>query len=146
MKDALIDLGVDSAPLEFLIVGDEVFHRGDDALALNALDVRHRHSGGQIRIFTKALEVSAAVRSTLNVHARRQHHIYVQRSRLLANGPSDLLNEAGIPCGCQRDTGWESSCGNRRIVQYSGKPTQTVGVTGIVRFQSVDGMAALVGV
>jgi hypothetical protein len=55
LEGPLVDLLVDAMPFEFLIVGGEMLHAGDDAFALHALDIADNEARGEIRDLRRTL-------------------------------------------------------------------------------------------
>ncbi len=84
-------------PFEFLIVGVEVFYRGDNALALHAFNVGHTHLRGEVGILAVALEVPSPQRDALDVNRRAENHVAANRSHFLANRLTYALRHRRIP-------------------------------------------------
>src|SRR5579863_5418581 len=87
---------------EFLIVGVEVFHRGDNALALHAFNVGHTHLRGEVGILAVALKVPPPQRDALDVNRWAENHVAANRSHFLANRLTYALRHRRIPGGGDR--------------------------------------------
>ena len=74
------------------------------ALALQAIDVRHRRSRRQERVFTEVFEVTAAHRSTVNVDSRPEHEVHPAGAGVLANNRAHSLHQVGVPGGRKPNT------------------------------------------
>ena len=72
LQRALIDMSVFIAAIIFLIVANEMFRAGNDALALNAANVLRAHRRRKERVFAVSLEVSSALRHANHVNHRSE--------------------------------------------------------------------------
>ena len=99
VQRARVDLLVDAVALKLLVVGVEVLHRGDHALALHALHIGRAQLPSKIRIFAVTLEVAPPQRHAVDVHRRPQDHVPAQRLHFLRNGLALALNQLRVP-GC----------------------------------------------
>src|SRR5271156_2287224 len=103
MQGAVADDGVDSMPLELLIVGVEMLYGRDHTFALNSLDIGNGHAAGEVRILTEAFEISAPERGAIDVHRWPQDHIPTESLDFLPDRLAVCLRQFGIPCGAQGD-------------------------------------------
>ena len=65
--------GMVAAP--FLVVGSKVFDCSNDSFRLYSQDILFRRFTCQVRVFTEVFKVTAAQRSTIDIHARAQQDI-----------------------------------------------------------------------
>ena len=68
-KSSLINIGTQVKPIHLLLVGDKVFCRRADALALNPLDETRCHLSCQNRIFPQILKITPAKWCAIKVHS-----------------------------------------------------------------------------
>ena len=62
-------------PFELLIIRGKMLDCGDNALALNSLDVRHRQATREIGILSITFEIPTPQRSAIDVDRRTQNHV-----------------------------------------------------------------------
>ena len=101
-QGALVDDGVDDHAALLLVVGGKVLDAAGDALLLDAAHVRRSHFAGEVRVLREVLEVTAAQRAALDVHARAEQDVDFHRSRFLAEELAQLFAQLGIPAVCHR--------------------------------------------
>ena len=65
--------GMVAAP--FLVVGSKVFDCSNDSFRLYSQDILFRRFTCQVRVFTEVFKVTAAQRSTIDIHARTKQDI-----------------------------------------------------------------------
>ena len=95
VQRACIDLGADGLALGLLVVHREVLDRGDDTLALYALDVSHGHARGELGILAEVFEVAAVERRANDVDRGSEEHVLAVRLRLARDGRADPRRELG---------------------------------------------------
>ena len=95
-QGARVNLGADRHALGLLVVGGEVFDRGQHALALHALDVGNGRAAGQLWIFAVVLEVAATKRRAHDVHGRAEKDVLAVPLGLTGNGRAHALDQRGI--------------------------------------------------
>ena len=112
LEGPFVDLLVDAMPFEFLIVGGEMLHAGDDALALHALDIADNESRGEIGIFAVPFEIAAPERLSRDVDCGAENHVPAQRFHFLGDYFPFLGDYVRVPgCG-HRDAGGERGAGD----------------------------------
>ena len=67
-----------------------------------ALDVADGDARGEERVLAEVLEVAAAHRRAVDVHARGQHEVHAARARVAADHRADAAGERRCPTGGQR--------------------------------------------
>ena len=100
-QSPLADPGVAAGTVGFLIVNAEMLGTSADTLGLDTLN----HGSGQLTrhqgIFGVVLKVTAAQRTTVDIHSRGQPHTDIILPDFLAGGFAYLVHDLGIPSGCQ---------------------------------------------
>ncbi len=86
-----------------LVVGVEVLHGGDDALALHAADVSGGGLAGEVRVFAEVLEVAAAHGSAVDIDAGAEDEVDAAGASVVGNRDAHLMGELRIPGGGQGD-------------------------------------------
>ena len=102
-QGALVDLGVPAHAVGLLVVGREVLHGRADALALDAPHQRAGQLTGHQRVLSEVLEVAAAQRVPLDVHAWTEQHADAERPALLAERDADGVQQFSVPGGGETD-------------------------------------------
>ena len=100
----LADLRIVAVAEALLVVAGKVLDAGRPAGGLHAAHHGRRHFARQIRIFGEILEVAAAERVAVNIHARPQQHMRIKVLHLLRNQRIELLHAFGIESAGQRGT------------------------------------------
>src|SRR4029077_11656106 len=90
-------------PVPLLVVAHVVLRRRAHALALNAVDNRHRHPRREIWILAEILEIAAAHRRAVNVHAGAENEIHAARARVATHLLAESLLELRVPRSRHRD-------------------------------------------
>ena len=96
---------------------DEINMARNEALAVlhSALDVAGRDLARKVGVFRVVLEVAAAKRASLHVHARAEKDLYVLTHSLLTERFADLLREGNIPAGRDRRSRRDAGRRKRRV-------------------------------
>ena len=100
-----------------VVVQRIVLHAGRHALRLQSLHVGHHHARGQPRVLAHVLEVAAAKRSAIDVHARAENHVLAAITSLLAQALAVETCQVRIPSSRQTRQGGE---GHTRVVGLTG--------------------------
>src|SRR5580704_967867 len=97
---------IDVLPINFLIVGSEMFDGRGDALALNPSDERHNKLRSQIRILAgDILKIPATNRQAINVYPGSEQNVDASGPTVPGDGYPFPLSEIPVPTGRQRDPG-----------------------------------------
>ena len=112
VQRAFVDCRADPHAIGFLIVGGEVLQRRPDVDALDSSHPCLPECAGQHRILRVVLEVAAAERGALEVHAGTEHDRHLPGERFGTDGLADTRCEFGVPCLGQSDRRREARCGN----------------------------------
>ncbi len=107
VEGALADGFVDTVALELLIISGEVFEAGDDAFALDAVDVGDAELAGEIGVFAVAFEVASPERLAVDVDGGAEDHVAAEGFGLLGDGLAFLLDQRSVPRGGHADAGGE---------------------------------------
>jgi len=99
VQRARVDLLVDAVALELLVVGVKVLHRGNHALALHAIHIRHAQPRAEVRVLAVALEIAPPERHAVDVHRRPQNHVPAQSLYLLPDSLTLPPDQLRVPCG-----------------------------------------------
>ncbi len=99
---ALVDARVDGHPVGLRLVGDVVLDRRGDAARLHAAHVRRADPAAQDRVLGEVLEVAAAERAAVEVHARREEDVDVLAAGLGGEQAAQALDEPLVPARRER--------------------------------------------
>ncbi len=89
--------GVVLCPVGLLVVGRKVFGRCAHAVTLDAPDIGGGHLPAQQRVFREVLEVAAAQRVAMDVHAGSQQHVHTVFQRFIAQYGGGFLHQFRVP-------------------------------------------------
>ena len=81
------------------VVGHIVLDLRHDVLRLDALDLGHRHLGGQERVFAKGVVAAAELEVAVDVHKGLQRDVDAQRAVFAADRHAVLLGQLAAECG-----------------------------------------------
>ena len=133
-QGALVHNRVDGHAPVFLIVGREVLDRGAYAPGLHAANQCGGQLARQQRVFRKVLEVAAAKRVSLDVHAGPKQHSDLLGDTLVAQRLADLLQQHRVPAAGQGAGGRETGGGHRavrahvvRLPRLLAQPVRAIG-------------------
>ena len=98
-QGSFVNIRADVVAIELLVVSGEVLGGGDDALVLNTVDYGHRHSRCQEWIFPEVLEVPAAHRGAIDIHARSKNELHAAGTGVFAHHGAESLYQFCIPGG-----------------------------------------------
>src|SRR6185503_9672508 len=93
---------VDEAAVRLLRIRDEVLYGGDDALRLDAAQLRRHDAAGQDRVLAKVFEVAPVPGIPLHVGAASQEHVEPAIACLATHDPAALGGQTGIEARGQR--------------------------------------------
>ncbi len=99
---ALVDLRVDGHPVGLGLVGDVVLDGRGDTARLHAAHVRRADPAAQERVLGEVLEVAAAERAAVEVHARREEDVDVLAAGLGGEQAAQALDEPLVPARRER--------------------------------------------
>ena len=77
VKRTVIHHYIDGTSPLLLIIQCIVFHTSSYTVRLHSLNVRHRQTGSQIRVFAHILEVTSVQRRTVDIYTRSQEDIFL---------------------------------------------------------------------
>ena len=97
------------------VIRRKMLHARRNPFTLDSAHVSRRHLSRQVRIFRKILEIPSAERISLDIQPRSQQHVYVQRSRFLAQRFADSFAQLLVPRTCHDRSRGKTRRGNGRI-------------------------------
>ena len=114
VKGSVIDIHVCGESVRFLIVKGKMLYAGCDAIALNALDIRHHHTARKVWILAEIFKASAVQRGSVDIHSRTKQYVFFAVTCLLAYALPVEPGHLWIPCGRQGGQGWKCRAGIAR--------------------------------
>ena len=130
----LVDHGVDHQSMALLVVDRVVLQAGTDALGLDAPDPTSGQATAQQRVLRQVLEGPTACRVALQVHTGTQDDRHPECERLLADRPTDLVEQIDVPRAAERRCGREArgglSGGQTQVIRVVHLTAQTVRPVG----------------
>ena len=96
-EGALADAGVVLVAVRLLVVGHVVLDGGAHPIGLDTAHVGGGHLAGEDRILGEVLEVTAAQRVAVDVHARGEENVHAILEDLVAHRLGHVLHEGDIP-------------------------------------------------
>ena len=141
-QSPFIHHSVDCHTALLLGVDREVFCTGAYALALHAFDITRGDLACQIGVFGIILEIAAAERTSLHIHAGAKKDLHVLYHGLLSQGPADLLRQIHIPAGCDRCRRRNTGSGKGRIqsqvISCACLSAHAAGAVGKIHFRNTE--------
>ena len=138
----LADAGVVLVAVGLLVVGSVVLDGGADVVFLDAADVGGSHLAGEERVFGEILEVSAAQRVAVDVHARGEEHVHAVFVDFIAHRGRHFFHEGGVPRageqGPYRETGAVESLVRPDAGRADAQPRRAVRQDGAGDAQARD--------
>ena len=131
VEGALVHGDVHAHAVGLLVVQGEVLHGGAHALVLHGAHVGDGELAGEVRVLGEVLEVAAAQRGALDVHAGAEHDGDALGAGLLGDGGGDGGGGLAAPGGGEAHGGREAGGGQRvvqaQVVALGGLGAQPVG-------------------
>ena len=106
----LIDHGIRSHAVSFLIISCKVLQRSSDTTLLHGTDISHCQFSRKERIFRIILEIPSAKRGTFDVDSGTEHNRNTQFLCLLRNPFCHLSDEDRIPGARHAACRWKTRC------------------------------------
>ena len=83
-----------------LVIGSEMFHRGNHALVLHTYNIVLCDFRSQIRVFSEIFEIPAAHRAAVHVHSGAKKDCHSPGLGIGSKRMAELFGEFPVPCRC----------------------------------------------